>query len=186
MTQPRIIKAEIAEPVSAGPTLGRDNHGNVDYDSVPDVIQWFLDFDQRVAIIKHPRVEELFHWKQQETKSLGEDVFLFSHAEDSLAIGIIQALAHNPSEPQLHAWIAQLLNALDAASKATENVVADYGLNVAAEASVVAESKKIPASTARSDFLFNCWLEALCTAEIRVLGWLYREFYGRPFHPNNF
>jgi len=65
-------------------------------------------------------------------------------------------------------------------------VVADYGLNVAAEASVVAESKKIPASTARSDFLFNCWLEALCTAEIRVLGWLYQEFYGRPFHPNNF
>ena len=180
------IKAEIAEPVSAGPTLERDNHGNVDYDSVPDVIQWFLDFDQRVAIIKHPRVEELFHWKQQETKSQGEDVFVFNHAEDRLAIGIIQALAHNPSEPQLHAWIAQLLNALDAASKATESVVADYGLNVAAEASVVAESKKIPASTARSDFLFNCWLEALCTAEIRVLGWLYQEFYGRPFHPSNF
>ena len=133
------IKAEIAEPVSAGPTLGRDNYGNVDYDSVPDVIQWFLDFDQRVAIIKHPRVEELFHWKQQETRSQGEDVFVFNHAEDRLAIGIIQALAHNPGEPQLHAWIAQLLNALDAASKATESVVADYGLNVAAEASVVAQ-----------------------------------------------
>ena len=35
------------------PPLQRDAAGNVDLDSVPDVIQWFLDFDQRVAIIKH-------------------------------------------------------------------------------------------------------------------------------------
>jgi hypothetical protein len=54
------------------------------------------------------------------------------------------------------------------------------------ENSIVAESSKIPAASARADFLINCWLETLCTAEIRVLGWLYREFYGRPFHPNTF
>src|SRR5205814_9356988 len=106
------IKTEIAEPVNAGPTLGRDNYGNVDYDSVPDVIQWFLDFDQRVAIIKHPRVEELFHWKQQETRSQGEDVFVFHRAEARLAIGISQALAHTPSAPQMHAWLAHILIAL--------------------------------------------------------------------------
>ena len=27
----------------------------------------------------------------------------------------------------------------------------------------------------------NCWVETLCTVEARVLGWLYKEFYGRPF-----
>ena len=174
------------EAESQGPKLGRDEYGNIDYDSVPDVIQWFLDYDQRVAIVKHPRVEELFRWKQQESSSQGEEVFIFNRAEDRLAIGIIQALAHNPTERDLHDWIGQLLNALEAASKATENIVSAYALNVSAESSVVAESKKIPAATSRIDFLMNCWLETLCTAEIRVLGWLYQEFYGRPFHPNNF
>ena len=38
----------------------------------------------------------------------------------------------------------------------------------------------------RDIYLTCCWLETLCTAEVRVLGWAYRELYGRPFHPNNF
>jgi hypothetical protein len=40
----------------------------------------------------------------------GEDVFVFSQAEDRLAIGIIQALADNTTERELHAWISQLLD----------------------------------------------------------------------------
>jgi len=168
------------------PILLRDQSGAVDYDSVPDVIQWFLDHDQRVAVIKNPKVEELFQWKQEQSRQASEDVFIFNRAEDRLAIGIIQSIAHNPTEAKLHDWIGQLLNALDIASKATEDVTAAYDLDIASTASVVKEAAKIPAANARADFLINCWLEALCTAEIRVIGWLYQEFYGRPFHPNNF
>jgi hypothetical protein len=168
------------------PVLLRDKYGAVDYDSLPDVIQWFLDFDQRVAVVKHPKVEELFQWKQEQSRQAGEDVFSFNRAEDRLAIGIIQSVAHNPTERELHAWIAQLLNALDSASKATEGVSSAYHLDMNDAASVVSESRKIPAATTRADFLINCWLETLCTAEIRVLGWLYQEFYSRPFHPENF
>ena len=168
------------------PILLRDQSGAVDYDSVPDVIQWFLDHDQRVAVIKNPKVEELFQWKQEQSRQASEDVFIFNRAEDRLAIGIIQSIAHNPTEAKLHDWIGQLLNALDIASKATEDVTAAYDLDIASTASVVKEAAKIPAANARADFLINCWLEALCTAEIRVIGWLYQEFYGRSFHPNNF
>ena len=168
------------------PILGRDEYGAVDYDSLPEVIQWFLDCDQRVAIIKHPRVEELFQWKQEQSRLAGEQVFNFNRAEDRLAIGIIQSVAYNPTEPELHAWIAQLLNALSEASKATEDVASAYSLDMNAINSIVGESNKIPAENARTDFLINCWLETLCTAEIRVLGWLYREFFRRPFHPDNF
>jgi len=167
------------------PVLLRDAEGQIDYDSVPDVIQWFLDYDERVAIIKHPKIEELFQWKQQQSRDAGENVFNFNRAEDRLAIGIIQSVAHHPTERDLHAWLGQLLNALDTATKATENVAQAYGLKMN-QPSVVSESAKIPASSERDEFLFNCWLETLCTAEIRVLGWLYREFYDRPFHPNNF
>src|SRR6266699_380827 len=151
------------------PALGRDQYGNIDYDSLPDVIQWFLDYDERVAVVKHPKVEELFQWKQEQSRNAGEDVFNFNRAEDRLAIGILQSVAHNPSERELHAWISQLLNALDRASKATEDVAAAYDLDMSAASSVVGESQKIPAAKTRADFLFNCWLETLCTAEIRVL-----------------
>ena len=83
-------------------------------------------------------------------------------------------------------WIGQLLNALQQASKRTEELSTAYSLELDGNQSIVSESQKIPASKTRETFLIDCWLESLCTAEIRVLGWLYREFYGRPFHPNNF
>ena len=167
------------------PVLLRDNSGSVDYDSIPEVIQWFLDYDERVAIIKHAKIEEVFQWKQEQSRRAGEEVFNFNRAEDRLAIGILQSLAHNPTEPELHAWIAQLLNALDTASKATESFASEYSLAMD-ESSIVTESARIPAASIRADFLINCWVETLCTAEIRVLGWVYRELYGRPFQPTNF
>src|ERR1051325_144226 len=102
------------------PPLQRDASGQVDVDSVPDVIEWFLNYDQRVAIVRHPSVEEVFQWKQQHTQAQGEEIFQFKRAEDRLAIGIIQALADNSTERSLHEWIGQLLGALDAGSKANE------------------------------------------------------------------
>jgi hypothetical protein len=165
------------------PPLKRDAGGNVDLDSVPDVIQWFLDFDQRVAIVKHPNVEEVFQWKQEHSRNQGEVVFDFKQAQDRLAIGIIQALAEHNTERSLHSWIGQLLNALDSASKANEATAEAYKLELGEGGSVVKEADKIPSARARRDFLINCWVETLCTAEARVLGWLYKEFYGQPFTP---
>lgn len=174
------------DDASAGPPLlGRDAAGNVDLDAVPDVIQWFLDFDQRVAIVKHRNVEEVFQWKQQHSQAAGEQVFAFNRAEDRLAIGIVQALAGHATEPELHNWISQLLNALDSASKANEAVATAYRLDLQAGGSVVNEAQKIPSARGREEFLINCWIETLCTAEARVLGWLYKELYGRPYVPES-
>src|ERR1700694_5338515 len=103
------------------PPLRRNPSGRIDVDSVPDVIQWFLDFDQRVAIIKHPRVEEVFQWKQEQSRRAGESV-----------------------------------------SEA-------YGLDLTGSGSTVTEAEKIPSQRGRSEFLLNCWIETLCSAEARVL-----------------
>src|ERR1051325_1720117 len=185
--------AEVSQTNSNGdgaaantPPLRRDSSGHADLDSVPDVIQWFLDFDQRVAIVKHPNVEEVFQWKQSHSQASGENVFAFNRAEDRLAIGIIQALAEHGTERDLHDWIGQLLNALNVASKANEATAYAYRLDLEAGGSVVKEAAKIPSERGRNDFLLNCWIETLCTAEARVLGWLYRELYGRPFSPDSF
>jgi hypothetical protein len=151
---------------------------------VADVIQWFLDYDGRVAVIRHPKVEELFQWKQARSRTEGERVFDFNRAEDRLAIGIMQALAVNSNEAALHDWIGQLLNALDEAAKANEETAAAYKLEMGeTTVSTVQESLRIPTERGRVDFLTSCWLEVLCTAEIRVLGWFYQELYHRPFAP---
>lgn len=172
-----------AQKTATEPPLRRDSGGHIDVDSVPDVIQWFLDYDQRVAIIKHPRVEEVFQWKQQQSQTDGEEVFLFNRAEDRLAIGIIQALAENTNERSLHSWISQLLQALNTASQANEATAETYKLDLQGP-SVLKEADKIPAQRSRREFLINCWVETLCTAEARVLGWLYKEFYGKSYQPS--
>ncbi|HSS19873.1 MAG TPA: hypothetical protein VLL54_07355 [Pyrinomonadaceae bacterium] len=171
------------EAALSQPPLQRDANGDVDLDSVPEVIQWFLDYDQRVAIVRHPNVEEVFHWKQDLSRSQGEIVFDFKQAQDRVAIGIIQALGEYDNEPALHSWIGQLLNALDTAAKANESTAESYQLDLQGGGSIIKEAEKIPSERGRRDFLINCWLETLCTAEARVLGWLYKELYGKPFAP---
>ena len=164
------------------PALARDAAGRIDSTALADVIQWFLDRDPRVNAVRHPRAEEVFRWKQEAARRAGEEVFQFDTAEDRLAVGVVQALMSNPDERALHAWIAQLLNALDDATRTNEEITSAYRLAPAAE-SAVAESGKIPAAAAREVYLTCCWLEVLCTAEARVLGWVYQELYGRPFQP---
>lgn len=168
------------------PTLRRDGGGRVEPSSLADLIQWFLNYDERVAVVKFPVVETLFQWKQQESSREDEDAYRFGSAEDRLAVGIMQALAAHNTEPELHAWIKELLAALDNATKTNEEISGAYDLRPSGEVSVMAEADKIPAQRERDIYLTCCWLETLCTAEIRVLGWAYRQLYGRPFHPDNF
>ena len=169
---------------SAGPpALVRDEMGDINTASLADVIEWFLTYDQRAAVIRHPKVEEIFHWKQQEAKREGEDVYQFAHAEDRLAIGIMQALAEHGGESDLHAWISQLLNALDDAVKTNEEMAEAYNLKTDEVESTVKEAEKIPIAKGRKIYLTCCWIEVLCTAEVRIMGWIYKELHGKPFAP---
>lgn len=168
------------------PSLRSDKKGRVDNASLADVIQWFLDHDQRTALIKHPKVEELFQWKQAADLRENEQLYIFNHAEDRLAIGIVQAVNENSTERELFDWISQLLETLDEATKANEEISAAFKLETGNEVSPVTEAEKIPTASGRTVYLTYCWLEALCTAEARVLGWLYQERHGRIFHPDNF
>jgi hypothetical protein len=167
---------------SAPPSLQHDGRGEINAASLADVIQWFLDYDPRAAVIRHPKVEELFHWKQQQASRDNESVYHFDHAEDRLAIGIMQALAEHRGEGALHEWISQLLNALDDATKTNEEMATAYKLDGEA-ASTVKEAEKIPTESGRKIYLTCCWLETLCTAELRIMGWIYQELYGKSFQP---
>ena len=136
--------------------------------------------------MRFPAVEALFQWKQQETLKGHPESFAFGRAEDRLAVGVMQALVEQDTEAGLHAWIKELLAALDDASKTNEAIAEAYGLRPSEGSSVVSEAEKIPSRREREIYLNCCWLETLCTAEARVLGWAYQGLYGRPFRPDNF
>ncbi len=173
-----------AETGGAGPpSLTRGGDGRLEPASLAGVIQWFLDYDERVAVVRFPAVEALFQWKQQETLRERPDSYAFASAEDRLAVGVMQALVEHDTERALHAWLKDLLTALEDASRTNEDISAVYGLRPDEQTSVVTEAEKIPSRAERDVYLTCCWLETLCTAEARVLGWLYQQLYGRPFHP---
>jgi flagellar motility protein MotE (MotC chaperone) len=169
---------------SAGPpALKRDPSGDINTSSLADVIEWFLTYDQRTGVIRHQKVEEIFHWKQAEAVREGEEIYRFDHAEDRLAIGIMQALVEHNTESGLHDWMSQLLNALDDAAKTNEEMATAYKLKTDEVESTVKEAEKIPTLTGRKIYLTCCWLEVLCTAELRIMGWIYQELYGKPYAP---
>lgn len=167
------------------PALRLDAEGRVEPQSLADVIEWFLNYDERVAVIKFPAVEALFQQKQEEARQLDPDAFVFARAEDRLAVGIMQAVTEHTSERALGEWIKELLGALDEAAKTNEAISSAYNLNPGEDASVITEAEKIPARNERAIYLTSCWLETLCTAEARVLGWIYQQLYGRPFAVSN-
>ena len=165
------------------PMLRRDTEGRVVPSTLAELIQWFLDYDERVAVVRFPAVESLFQWTQQQALKAEPESFAFNTAEDRLAVGVMQALQTYQTERALHDWLKELLGALDDATKTNESISEAYGLHPDEGHSVVEEAEKIPTRRERDVYLTCCWLETLCTAEARVLGWAYQELYGRPFQP---
>jgi hypothetical protein len=165
------------------PKLQKTEGGDINTNSLADLLEWFLSFDQRVALVRNPHVEELFQWKQTDDANNDIETYPFENAESRFAIGVFQALGENDSENKLSRWLSNVLNALSEAKQTNEDIAKSY--NLEQEKSSVAQADKIPSKTERRLYLTSCWLEALCTAEARFLGWVFQELYGKPFQPSN-
>lgn len=157
--------------------------GEIDNSSLADLIEWFLSFDERVARMRHANTEELFQWKQKDDEANGVGIYPFENAEARFAIGVFQALAENKGEPLLKLWITDVLEALGRARETKTELTTAYDLDADLEAFSLKKAEKLTTNTERRLYLSSCWLEALCTAEARVLGWVYQEIYGRAFAP---
>jgi hypothetical protein len=174
---------ETAQQMTEPPKIRRSVDGKLDNNSVADALEWFLNYDERTARMRHPMIEELFQWKQQDDAANGVGVYPFENAEARFAIGSIQALAENNSEPLLKLWITDVLNALQEAKNANAEITEANNLDAKPELSPMAKSEKLITNAEKRLYLSSCWLEALCTAEARFLGWVYQELYGKPFQP---
>jgi hypothetical protein len=166
---------------NAPPPLRRAADGSVDENSLADVIEWFLNNDERTSRVRHPNSDELFAWKQSDDQQAGIGTYPFENAEARFAIGTIQAVKTNDSEPLLKLWISDLLEALSQARESKAELTEAYDLDADAELPSLKKAEKLTNNVERRLYLSSCWLEVLCTAEARVLGWLYQQLYGRPF-----
>jgi len=163
------------------PKLKKDASGDINTASLADSLEWFLNYDRRVAVVRNPHVEELFQWKQKDDEVNGVEIYPFENAEARFAIGVFQAIAEYDSEAKLRQWITEVLQALGESKQMNEDITASYKLN--ASESHVAQAERIPSNSERRLYLSCGWLEALCTAEVRFLGWVYQELYHKPFEP---
>ena len=157
------------------PPLARLADGSPENNSLADIVEWFLNHDERTARMRHPHVDELFNWKQQDDKVNGVGTYPFENAEARFAIGVFQALAENNSEPLLKLWISDVLSALHESRETKREMTETYKLDDELEASAIEKANKLASNVERRLYLTSCWLEALCTAEARVLGWVYQE-----------
>ena len=175
------MMSEAKQTPNQPPRLEKTASGDINTISLADLLEWFLNNDGRVGIVRNPHVEELFQWKQQDDAANGVEIYPFENAEARFAIGVFQAIAEYDSEEKMRAWITQVLQALGESKQMNEDIAASYQLNPSA--SPVTQAEKISSDTERRLYLSSGWLEALCTAEVRFLGWVYQELYGKPFEP---
>ena len=169
------------QPENQPPKLRMSANNDIDVNSLADLLEWFITNDSRVNVVRHPHVEELFQWRNAEDKANGVESYPFENAEARFAIGVFQALGENDTETKLQNWITDLLEALGEAKQTHEDISNDYKFD--ASQSHVAQAEKIPTANERKLYLTSSWIEALCTAEVRFLGWVFQELYGKPFQP---
>ena len=165
------------------PALEKVPGGDINVNSLANLLEWFLNYDQKVAVMRHPHVQELFEWKQADDAANGVEVYPFENAEARFAIGVFQAIAENNSEESLRIWISDVLLALGESKQNNEDISKEYNLDKSTGESPVMLSQNLPSKLERRFYLTSNWLEALCTAEVRFLGWVYQELYGKPFQP---
>lgn len=174
----------MSEQTNQPPKLQTTERGEINVNSLADLLEWFLNYDQRVALVRHPHVQELFEWKQADDAAQGATVYPFENAEARFAMGVFQAIAENDSESKLQNYITEVLQSLGEAKQANEDISREFELNTKHGASFVMESQKLDSNDERRVFLTMSWLEALCMAEVRFLGWIYQELYGKTFQPS--
>jgi hypothetical protein len=157
--------------------------GSPDIGSVADLLEWFLSYDERTARMRHPAIQELFQWKQQDDRMLGITTYPFDNAEARFAVGAFQALAENDTEPKLNAWITDVLNALSDARQTRTEIAETYDLDADPDLFYLAKADKLTNNAEKRIYLTSAWIETLCTAEARFLGWIYQQIYNKPFTP---
>ena len=111
------------------PKLRATPTGEIDNSSLADVVEWFLNFDERVSRMRHANTEELFQWKQKDDEANGVGIYPFENAEARFAIGVFQALAENKGEPLLKLWITDVIEALGRARETKAELTTAYDLD---------------------------------------------------------
>jgi hypothetical protein len=133
--------------------------------------------------MRHPHTNELFQLKQADDEANGIGIYPFENAEARFAIGAFQAVQENNSEPLLNLWLNDVTAALHEARNTKAEIAEANKIDETSLDPAHVKAEKLTTNAEKRLYLTSCWLETLCTAEARVLGWIYQELYRKPFAP---
>lgn len=173
----------MSENANQPPQLQINPSGDINIESLAQTVEWFLSYDERVAVMSYPHVDAVYQWRQQDANSNGEEMSPFPRAEDRFAVGIFQALAENNSEDALSDWMRDLLNAVQEARELNSQIYQEFKIENRPGITPLDEANYLPTNAEKRMYLSTVWITNLCTAELRVLGWVYQQLYGKPFTP---
>lgn len=174
---------QIDEKLTLPPSLEINPSGEMNIESLANTVEWFLNYDERVAAMRHSDVDAIYQWQQQDRNANGAEMQPFPRAEDRFAVGIFSALAENDGEPKLKQWMADVLEALQESKELAAAIATDYKFAPESGLTPLAEANLLPTNDEKRMYLSARWQEILCTAELRVFGWIYQQLYGKPFTP---
>ena len=163
------------------PQLQKDQNGEIIIESLAQIVEWFLTFDERVAALRFPQVDQIYQWRQQDANANGDEMQPFPRAEDRFAVGIFAALAENSDETSLRQFMADTLESLQDAKQLAAEIAEANKFALKENVSPLDEANLLETNDEKRLYLSARWLEILCTAELRVLGWVYQDLYGKPF-----
>jgi len=166
------------------PKLRLTAEGSADIGSLADVLEWFLNFDETHRPHEATRPSKRFsNGNSRTTRSTASRSTRSRTPRPALPSARFQALAENDTEPKLnrldHRYPQRPRRRPDVAHR-------DLGIlrpRRRPELYAVAKADKLTTAIEKRIYLTSSWIEALCTAEARYLGWSIRKLYGKPFHP---
>ncbi len=87
--------AEAKSQENEPPKLRRTESGEVDTNSLADLLEWFLMYDERTARMRHANTRRAVSMESKYDEQQGIVTYPFENAEARFAVGTFQALAEN-------------------------------------------------------------------------------------------
>jgi hypothetical protein len=157
-----------------------------DYDKVAEFVSWFLANDQNVGVVRNRSTSIIFGEGHRPLVPNGTDPSSLqpnlASAEEWFKVKVFADL--NQIATASKEEFRDFIDVLDEASSHTlltaGNLASDYDLNME-RFDYEREIEKIPPGIDRDQFKVNLMQDALLSAEIRILAWIYRTYYGEAY-----
>ena len=138
----QIIMSKATKQQDQPPKLRKTADGDIDINSLADLLEWFLNYDARVALVRHPHVEEFFNGS---SRAMRQTVWRFTRLKmpkPDLPSVFFRRSVKTILKTELNHWISEVLQTFGEVKQTNEDIAAAY--NLEQDQSHIEQAEKIP------------------------------------------